>query len=86
MFKNLIVHFRTWIKFLILLLIGLGIIFTLVFSVYKPMYTVTINGQFIGYTEDKSELQSKISEYMKSGDGETVAFIDIEVLPEKYQK
>lgn len=82
MFKNLIVHFRTWIKFLILLLIGLGIIFTLVFSVYKPMYTVTINGQFIGYTEDKSELQSKISEYMKSGDGENVAFIDIEVLPE----
>ena len=82
MLKNLIVHFRTWIKFLILLLIALGIIFTLVFSVYKPMYTVTINGQFIGYTEDKSELQGKISEYMKSGDGENVAFVDIEVLPE----
>lgn len=82
MLKNLIVHFRTWIKFLILLLIGLGIIFTLVFSVYKPMYTVTINGQFLGYTEDKGKLQGKISEYMKSGDGENVAFVDIEVLPE----
>ena len=82
MLKNLIVHFRTWVKFLILLLIGLGIIFTVVFSVYKPMYTVTINGQFIGYTEDKSMIQKKISEYMKNGDGENVAFVDIEVLPE----
>lgn len=82
MIKNLIVHFRTWIKFLILLLIGLGIIFTVVFSVYKPMYTVTINGQFIGYTEDKSLLQRRISEYMKNGDGENVAFVDIEILPE----
>ena len=82
MLKNLIVHFRTWTKFLILLLVGLGIIFILVFSVYKPMYTVTINGQFIGYTEDKSLLQKKISDYMKKGDGENVAFVDIEVLPE----
>ena len=82
MLKNIIVHFRTWFKFLILLLIGLGIIFTIVFSVYKPMYTVTINGQFLGYTEDKSALQEKISEYMKVGDGENVAFVDIEVLPE----
>lgn len=82
MLKNLIVHFRAWIKFLILILIGLGIIFTIVFSVYKPMYSVTINGKFLGYTEDKSTLQEKISEYMKVGDGANVAFVDIEVLPE----
>ncbi len=82
-FKNLFIHFRTWIKFLIILAIGLGIIFFIVFSVYKPMYAVTIEGKFMGYTEDKSKLQNKISEYMKSGNDESnIAFVDIEVLPE----
>ena len=46
-FKNLFVHFRTWIKFLIILAIGLGIIFFIVFSTYKPMYAVTINEEFL---------------------------------------
>ena len=54
-FKNLVIHFRTWIKFLIILAIGLGIIFFIVFSVYKPVYAVTISGNFLGYTDDKSE-------------------------------
>ena len=81
-FKNLVIHFRTWIKFLIILAIGLGIIFFIVFSVYKPVYAVTISGKFLGYSNDKSELQDKINEYMKSGDSDHVAFVDIEVLPD----
>jgi len=82
-FKNLFVHFRTWIKFLIILAIGLGIIFFIVFSAYKPMYSVTIEGKFLGYTDDKSKLQNKISEYMKKGnDTQNIAFVDIEKLPE----
>ena len=82
-FKNLFVHLRTWIKFLIILAIGLGIIFFVVLSAYKPMYAVTINGKFLGYTEDKSKLQDKISQYMKSGDDSAnIAFVDIETLPE----
>ena len=46
------------------------------------MYSVTLNGEFIGYTEDKGELQSKINGYRKSGDGQTIAFVEIETLPE----
>ena len=46
------------------------------------MYSVTLSGEFIGYTKDKRELQSKITNYIKSGDGETIAFVDIETLPE----
>ena len=81
-FKNLFVHFRTWIKFLIILAIGLGIILFVVFSVYKPMYKVDINGEFFGYTDDKGELQNRISEYMKSGDETSnIAFVDIEEIP-----
>jgi murein DD-endopeptidase MepM/ murein hydrolase activator NlpD len=80
--KNLFVHFRTWIKFLIILAIGLGIILLIVFSIYKPMYKVSLNGEFLGYTDDKSKLQNKISEYMKSGNSTSnIAFVDIETLP-----
>ena len=45
------------------------------------MYSVTLGEQFLGYTSDKSELQRKINEYIKSGDSQTVAFVEIENLP-----
>ena len=64
-FKNLVIHLREWMKFLIILAIGLGIILFIVFSTYKPMYSVTVNEKFIGYTDNKKKLQDKINEYMK---------------------
>ena len=65
-----------------LLFIGAAIISFLIFVVYKPMYSVSLNGEFLGYTSDKGELQSKIREYEKSGDSQTVAFVEIDTLPE----
>jgi len=67
---------------LFLLFIGIAIISFLIFVVYKPMYSVTLNDEFLGYTSDKSELQSKINEYMSSGDNKTVAFVEIDTLPD----
>ena len=64
-FKNIVIQLRRWMKFLIILAIGLGIILFIVFSTYKPMYSVTLNGKFLGYTDNKKNLQDKISEYMK---------------------
>ena len=64
-FKNIVIQFRKWMKFLIILAIGLGIILFIVFSTYKPMYSVTLDGEFLGYTDNKKKLQDKISEYMK---------------------
>lgn len=69
-------------KLIIMLLIGFAIIGFIVFVVYKPMYSVSLNGEFIGYTEDKKDLQKKISEYINSGDSKTIAYVDIEKLPE----
>ena len=65
-----------------MLLIGLTIIGFIVFVVYKPMYSVSLNGEFIGYTEDKGRLQKKLNDYIKSGDNNTVAFVEIDNLPE----
>jgi len=47
------------------------------------MYSVSLNGEFIGYTTNKSKLQNRINEYLGNGDGnENVAFIDVQSLPE----
>ena len=64
-FKNLVIHLRRWMKFLIILAIGLGIILFIVFSTYKPMYSVTVDNKLLGYTDNKKKLQDKINEYMK---------------------
>ena len=80
--KNALIHLRASMKFFILLCIGFFIIVGIIMFVYKPMYSVTIDGELIGYTEDKSKLQNKINEYMKSGDNSLIAFIEIDTLPE----
>lgn len=35
-----------------------------------------------GYTEDRSNLQNRINEYIKNGDGNHIAFVQIDTLPE----
>lgn len=80
--KNIIIYLRTWVKVIVMLLIGLAIIGFIVFVVYKPMYSVTLNGEFIGYTEDRGKLQKKITSYMQSGDKQNIAFVEIDTLPE----
>lgn len=82
LFKNIVIHLRSWAKFLFVLIIGLAIIVFSIFLVYKPMYSVTLDGEFIGYTEDKSDLQTKINKYMAEGNSNNVAFVEIESLPE----
>jgi murein DD-endopeptidase MepM/ murein hydrolase activator NlpD len=49
---------------------------------YRQTYSVILNDEVIGYTNDKVTLQKRINDYIKSGDGENVAFVDIKVLPE----
>ena len=81
-FRNIVIYLRAWIKLILMLLVGFAIIGFIVFVVYKPMYSVSLNGEFIGYTEDKGKLQKKISDFRKSGDSKTIAFVEIDVLPE----
>jgi len=80
--KNFLIYLRTWIKFLVILVAGVAIIGGFTFATYKPAYSVMVNDEFIGYTDDKSELQTKITEYVEEGDSKFVAFVEIENLPE----
>ena len=80
--KKLAAHIRTSAKVLIIIVIASLIILGIATYIYKPIYSVTLQGEFIGYTQNKSELQAKINEYIKQGDGGNVAFIQVENMPE----
>ena len=81
--KSIFVHIRSSLKFLFLITIAVVLIIGLIFLVYRPMYSVSLNGEFVGYTTNKSKLQSRINEYLENGDGsENIAFIDVQNLPE----
>ena len=84
MFKKVMVHARRGVKFTVLFFIATFLIIGAVAFLYKPTYSVFINGKQVGYTENKSELQKKINEYVDHGDGsnENVAFVQVDNLPE----
>lgn len=80
--KKLFIHIRSWVKVISLVLIASILIIAGVTFIYKPTYSVTLNNEFIGYTKNKSELQSKINDYIDNGDGENIAFVQVDILPE----
>ncbi len=80
--KKIFIHIRSWIKLISLTAIALCMIVGAIAFIYKPTYSVSLNGEFIGYTRNKSELQKQINEYVENGDGENVAFVQVDNLPE----
>ena len=71
--KSIFVHIRSSLKFIFLLIIATIVIIGIISLVYRPMYSVTLNGEFIGYTSNKSKLENTEG---------NVAFIDVKNLPE----
>ena len=82
MLKKILIHTRRAVKIIILLAIAIFLMIGLVAYFFKPTYRVLLNGEQIGYTSDKGKLQAKINDYIKNGDGENVAFVQVEQLPE----
>lgn len=84
MLKKVLIHTRRGIKFIILFLIATFLIIGAVAFLYKPTYSVQINGRQVGYTANKSELQKRINDYVENGDGsnKNIAFVQVDSLPE----
>lgn len=83
--KKFLIKIRTFLKFFLLILISIFLILGIITILYKPIYSVYIDGNLVGYCEDKGKLQSKISEYMEKGDesidNTNLAYISIDNLP-----
>lgn len=64
------------------MIISIFLIITAVAVFYKPTYAVSVNGEVVGYTENKSQLQARINDYMEGNTEEDVAFVQIDSVPE----
>ena len=82
MFKRILIHARRSMKMMILLALAIIFIIAIVIGFYKPTYSVCINGEHVGYTQNKTELQKRINEYIENGDEEHIAFVQVEDMPE----
>ena len=82
MFKKLLIHTRRSIKLIILISLAVLLILACIASFYKISYSVTINGEMVGYTDNKSKLQTEINDYIEKGESENTAFVQVESLPE----
>lgn len=74
--------FRTTVKIIILTILSAFLVISAVAFFYKPTYAVSINGELVGYTENKAELQNRINQYMEGDSKEGVVFRQINSVPE----
>ena len=83
MLKKVMIHARRSIKFIVLFMISAFLIISTIAFLYKPTYSVFMNGEQVGYTENKAELQQKINTYIENGEEESksVAFVQVANLP-----
>ena len=81
--KKLLIKIRASVKLLILVCIATILIVGAVILFYKPIYSVTLDGEIIGYCAKKNQLQKRINEYIENGDGtsENLAFVSIDEMP-----
>lgn len=67
-------------KIISIIFVSMAVIIGILSMTYKPMYSVIVEGENLGYIEDKSEFQRRINDYI-NGEGNNVAFIQIDKLP-----
>lgn len=81
-FRKFAMFFRTSVKIVLLTIISAFLVVSAVAFFYKPTYAVSLNGELIGYTENKAELQNNINEYMAGDKEEGIVFRQIGSVPE----
>ena len=83
--KKILIRIRTFVKLSLLIFVSIFLIAGAVAIIYKPIYSVSLNGELIGYCENKSKLQTRINNYIENGDesqdNTNLAFISIENMP-----
>ena len=79
--KKLAVGLRKSIKLASIARLAAVVILSILQIAYSQTYEVSLNGKVIGYTRDKVILQKRINDYINSGNGDDVAFVEVDTLP-----
>lgn len=80
-FGKIAVVTRASIRLIALIILSIFLIIGVVVLFYNPTYAVTLNGETIGYTSNKSELQTKINAYIDAKEEENIAFVQVDAMP-----
>ena len=78
--KWIMYYAKRAVKLTSLFAVGLFVMASIIYIKYKPSYKVTLNGQIIGYVQDKEEMQKMIEE-LKNNPDENIAEIKFNSLP-----
>lgn len=62
-------------------LIGLFVIATIILLKYKPTYAVQLEGQRVGYVEDKSKFEEKVSKEIREYSGKNIESVSLNTEP-----
>jgi murein DD-endopeptidase MepM/ murein hydrolase activator NlpD len=79
--KGWLKHTKDIIKPLKITILSISFLAVVFFVKYKPVYTVTVDGDTLGYVKEKTDLESELTKYINHREG-TIALIDIENMPE----
>lgn len=79
--KKILYHTRKSVKCVSILFILLAIAIGMIFFKYKPVYTVTISGEVVGYVSDKNIIEKRINDEILAHNG-NVAFVTIKQFPQ----
>ena len=79
--KKLAVTIRKAVKISVILTVAAILILGAIQIIYKQTYSVSLNGEIIGYTKNKIALQKKINSYINSGNGDDIAFVEVTNMP-----
>ena len=80
--KKTLIVIRSIMKYCILFAISIFIIIGIIGYIYHPTYAVIVDGEEIGYIQNKTEFQKKINDYMMGDEANNIGYIQIENLPE----
>lgn len=79
--KKVAITTRKSIKLVVLMILAVIILMGLVVLFYNPTYEVSLNGDVIGFTANKSELQGKINDFTAEDKDNNIAFKQIDAMP-----
>lgn len=79
MIRRGLIALRASLKFITIFIIAALLIIGVIVFLYKPIYEVYIDGEFVGYSEDKQKLQGRINTYLAKGEGEHAAFAQLDM-------
>lgn len=70
------------IKVILTMLLAFSIMMSLILITYRPVYSVAIEGQELGYVTSKAKMQRDINNYLQYGDSENVGYVLLEESPQ----